>query len=36
MKTYRMFYKPMYNEIKAHADRLAKKAREQQQMQEAA
>ena len=35
-KTYRMFYKPMYNEIEAHADRLAKKAREQQQMQEAA
>jgi transposase-like protein len=35
-KTYRMFYKPMYNEIEAHADRLAKKAKEQQQMQEAA
>ena len=25
-----MFYKPMYNEIEAHAYRLAKKAKEQQ------
>ena len=32
----RLFYKPAYNEIEAHADRLAKKAREQQQMQTAA
>jgi hypothetical protein len=31
-----MFYKPMYNEIESHADRLAKKAREQQQIMEAA
>ena len=32
----RLFYKPAYNEIEAHADRLTKKAREQQQMQTAA
>lgn len=35
-KTYRMFYTPMYKEIEAHADHLAKKAREQQQLLEAA
>lgn len=32
----RIFYKPAYNEIESHADRLVKKAREQQQMQTAA
>lgn len=32
----RMFYRPSYMEIEARADRLAKKAREQQQMQKAA
>lgn len=32
----KIFYKPVYNEIEACAERLAKKAREQQQMQAAA
>ena len=31
-KTYRMFFKSMYNEVEAHTDRMTKKSQKQKQI----